>query len=511
MSAASAPDSVDRFWVRPRPDRAGLRFDLLLALVMLVLTTGSCTLYYALGMYPTRPPMWVIAAWILLMTAPLALRRLQPEAVTLVLGATFVVGAYQFVPEVLFSNIAMFIAMYSLGAWGRNRLRANIVRGVIVVGMFAWLFSSLLQASGFYSLAGSTFENAPADAWIPAPVAAGLVSIVTNLLYFGGAWYFGDRAWASARDRCALETRTAELATERERVAEQAVTIERVRIARELHDVVAHHVSVMGVHAGAARRVLARDAEKAATSLGIVEDNARSAIEELHRMLVALRQEEDSTASADGADGDPTRTASTRGVDQLPELVAEACGAGLRVTYDVIGTPRPLTPTVDLIVYRVAQESLTNVRKHAGTGARVDLRVRYLHDRVEVEASDGGPAGAAASAAAGPVRNGPGGLGQRGMRERVAAVGGSIDIGPKARGGYLVRASLPTTPSAVVPPVPMPVPLAVSAPEPVSGTEPASGSEHDAVPAPSSTPGPATAAEPVSLPEPASVPEETRA
>ncbi|MBM7026280.1 sensor histidine kinase [Clavibacter zhangzhiyongii] len=476
MSAASAPDSVDRFWVRPRPDRAGLRFDLLLALVMLVLTTGSCTLYYAIGMYPTRPPMWVIAVWILLMTGPLALRRLQPEAVTLVIGATFIVGAYQFVPEVLFSNIAMFIAMYSLGAWGRNRLRANIVRGVIVVGMFAWLFSALLQTSGFFSLSGSTFENAPDDAWVPAPVAAGLVSIITNLLYFGGAWYFGDRAWASARDRCALETRTAELATERERVAEQAVTLERVRIARELHDVVAHHVSVMGVHAGAARRVLARDAEKAATSLGIVEDNARSAIEELHRMLVALRQEEDGPGSGDAtAHGDPTRTASTRGVDQLPELVAEACGAGLRVAYDVIGTPRPLTPTVDLIVYRVAQESLTNVRKHAGTGTRVDLRMRYLADRVEVEVSDGGPVGAAASAAAGPVRNGPGGLGQRGMRERVAAVGGSIEIGPKARGGYLVRASLPTIPSAVVPPVPMPVPLSVSVAEPAA-VEPAEAS-----------------------------------
>ncbi|WP_244961706.1 sensor histidine kinase [Clavibacter zhangzhiyongii] len=490
MSAASAPDSVDRFWVRPRPDRAGLRFDLLLALVMLVLTTGSCTLYYAIGMYPTRPPMWVIAAWILLMTGPLALRRLQPEAVTLVIGATFIVGAYQFVPEVLFSNIAMFIAMYSLGAWGRNRLRANIVRGVIVVGMFAWLFSALLQTSGFFSLSGSTFENAPDDAWVPAPVAAGLVSIITNLLYFGGAWYFGDRAWASARDRCALETRTAELATERERVAEQAVTLERVRIARELHDVVAHHVSVMGVHAGAARRVLARDAEKAATSLGIVEDNARSAIEELHRMLVALRQEEDGPGSGDAtAHGDPTRTASTRGVDQLPELVAEACGAGLRVAYDVIGTPRPLTPTVDLIVYRVAQESLTNVRKHAGTGTRVDLRMRYLADRVEVEVSDGGPAGAAASATAGPVRNGPGGLGQRGMRERVAAVGGSIEIGPKARGGYLVRASLPTSPTPVVPPVPMPVPLSVSVAEPAVA-EPAVAEPADAS---------------------ASVPEETRA
>ncbi|MBF4618451.1 sensor histidine kinase [Clavibacter sp. VKM Ac-2873] len=465
MSAAPAPDSVDRFWVRPRPDRAGLRFDVLLALVMLVLTTGSCIISYAVGIFPSRPPMWVIVAWILVMSLPLALRRLQPEALTLLVSAVYIVGVYQRVPETMFANIAIFIAFYSLGAWGRNRVRARIVRGVIVLGMFAWLFATLLQASGFLAIRGSRFDNAPADAWVSAPVAAGLISIITNLLYFGGAWYFGDREWASARDRCALETRTAELATERERVAEQAVTLERVRIARELHDVVAHHVSVMGVHAGAARRVLARDAEKAAASLGIVEDNARSAIEELHRMLIALRQEDDGAGSDGAADSDPTRTASTRGVDQLHELVADARGAGLAVAFDVIGTPRPLTPTVDLIVYRVAQESLTNVRKHAGTGARVDLRLRYLADRVEVEVSDGGPAGAAASAAAGGVRNGPGGLGQRGMRERVAAVGGSIEIGPKARGGYLVRASVPTGPTPVVPPVPLPVPVDVTIPE----------------------------------------------
>jgi signal transduction histidine kinase len=510
MSAASAPDSVDRFWVRPRPDRAGLRADLLLAAVMLVLTTGSCTLYYAVGMYPTRPPLWVIGAWILLMTGPLALRRLQPEVVTLVVGATFIVGAYQFVPEVMFSNIAMFIAMYSLGAWGRSRLRANVVRGVIVVGMFAWLFSALLQTSGFFSLAGADFDSAPDDAWVPAPIAAGLVSIVMNLLYFGGAWYFGDRAWASARDRCALETRTAELATERERVAEQAVTLERVRIARELHDVVAHHVSVMGVHAGAARRVLGRDADKAAASLGIVEDNARSAIEELHRMLVALRQEEDGRGSDAGGEPDETRSASTRGVDQLHELVADACGAGLQVACDVIGTPRPLTPTVDLIVYRVAQESLTNVRKHAGTGTRVDLRVRYLADRVEVEVSDAGPAGAGAAAAA-PGRTGPGGLGQRGMRERVAAVGGSVEMGPKARGGYLVRASLPTSPSTVVPPVPMPVPLDASAPTAASVA--AAAAEAGSAPLAASVPAAGSAHKPASAPAsvPASVPEEARA
>jgi signal transduction histidine kinase len=154
----------------------------------------------------------------------------------------------------------------------------------------------------------------------------------------------------------------------------------------------------------------------------------------------------------------------------------------VQVAYETVGEPRALTPTVDLIVYRVAQESLTNVRKHAGAGARVDLRLRYLAGRVEVEVSDTGSAGAAAA----PARPGPGGLGQRGMRERVAAVGGSIEMGPKARGGYLVRASLPTAGSA-------------TAPAPSRPREPSRPPEPDAEP------------EPASAPAPASVPEETRA
>lgn len=123
-------------------------------------------------------------------------------------------------------------------------------------------------------------------------MAESALALLVNLLYFGSAYVFGEASWQSARRLEALESRTAELDDERERSSRQAVTLERLRIARELHDVVAHHVSVMGVQAGAARRVLARDPEKAARSLSAIENDARSAIDELHRILVALRAEE---------------------------------------------------------------------------------------------------------------------------------------------------------------------------------------------------------------------------
>ena len=209
-----------------------------------------------------------------------------------------------------------------------------------------------------------------------------------------------------------------------------------MRIARELHDVVAHHVSLMGVHAGAARRVFESNPEQAKASLSVIESSARGAVDELHRLLGALRQPEESSS------GDPTEaasvSASTRGLAQLPELIDEARSAGHPVTFESIGETRPLPPTVELVIYRVVQESLTNARKHAGAGAAVDVRLRYQAGSVEVEISDSGT-----GPVAGLRRSEAGGLGHIGMRERVAAVGGSITMGPRKRGGFVVRAVLP--------------------------------------------------------------------
>jgi len=208
-----------------------------------------------------------------------------------------------------------------------------------------------------------------------------------------------------------------------------------VRIARELHDVVAHHVSLMGVQAGAARRVLDRDPGQASASLEVVEENARTAVEELRRMLGTLRSDDDAAGGGTtGGDGP-----STEGITRIAELAESARVAGHPAEYVVVGTERPVPPTVAAVAYRIVQEAVTNILKHAGPTARADVRLRYLDDSVEVEVADDGLGARAARSTSGS------GLGHVGMRERVDAVDGRIEIGPRARGGYLVRAWLPTT------------------------------------------------------------------
>ncbi|WXF90688.1 sensor histidine kinase [Curtobacterium flaccumfaciens pv. flaccumfaciens] len=266
-------------------------------------------------------------------------------------------------------------------------------------------------------------------------VAISLLNIVINVIYFGAAWYAGNRAWVSAVARHQLAERTAELAAERERSAAQAVTIERVRIARELHDVVAHHVSLMGVQAGAARRVIDRDPAQATASLGVVEESARTAVEELRRMLGTLRSDDDAVGLGTPHGDGP----STEGITRIAELAESARVAGHPAEYVVVGDERPVPPTVAAVAYRIVQEAVTNILKHAGPTARADVRLRYLDDGVEVEVTDDGLGARAARSTSGS------GLGHVGMRERVDAVDGRIEIGPRARGGYLVRAWLPTT------------------------------------------------------------------
>ncbi|MBG6108590.1 sensor histidine kinase [Frigoribacterium sp. CG_9.8] len=382
----------------------------------------SVLLTQSAGYVKNPAPIWVSSLFVVICAAPLAVRRRWPQAVAIVVSSAFALGHIFAVPEALFANISLFIAMYTVGAWGRHRMRATIVRVVIVIGMFIWLFTALVaSAADPTSLANLTRSSA-----ISPIVAIGLLQIVTTLLYFGSAFYFGDRAWAAARERRALVDRTAERSAERELNAHRALTLERVRIARDLHDIVAHHVSVMGVQAGAARLVMETDPAGATHSLRSIESSARTAVAELHRMLTILRDDEHP-----GID-----SATTRGIDQISSLAADARAAGVPLRSRTVGVQRTVPPTVEVTLYRIAQESITNTLKHAGPGAEIDLRLRYLDDAVELEIGDSGSANISYAGGAG--------LGQRGMRERVDAVGGTIHIGPRARGGYLVRARIPT-------------------------------------------------------------------
>lgn len=401
------------------PTERDRRSDLLLALVLFVGAVLSAALSSIAQIYgDEQAELWTALVYAVVVAGPLAFRRRWPGTVAVVVSLAYFTAVTVRVPEIYVGNIAMFIALYTVGAWMNDRRRAVIVRVGIIIGMFVWLIITM------YRDAISEADKAEVIAGAMSPyVAFMLIQILLNALYFGGAYYFGERSWAAAEQRSVLELRTAELEREREVTAAQAVALDRVRIARELHDVVAHHVSVMGVQAGAARLVLEQDPARTAQILTGIENSARDAIHELRQLLETLRT----------PGGETTDTASTVTLDDIAALADASTEAGLPTAYTVIGDAVQVPSLVAVNLYRIAQESLTNARRHAGSGATADVRVRYDSDGVEVEVVNTGR---------GIAQLRPG-LGQLGMRERAAASGGTLEVTPRPLGGLRVRARVP--------------------------------------------------------------------
>jgi signal transduction histidine kinase len=404
---------------RPRPGPGELRNDLWLALALLLGAVLSAALGSVAGLYgdESAPGMQWALLYSFGLTAPLAVRRRYPELVAITVALVFFIGVTYRIPEVFVGNIALFIAMYTVGAWVDSRRRAMYVRVGIIVGMFVWLLITTFQ-----SATAPTEEGLSREGLFSPFVAFMLMQFLINAAFFGGAYYMGDRAYAAALERAALEDRTRELENEREVTAAQAVALDRVRIARELHDVVAHHVSAMGVQAGAARAVLDRDPEAARTALSGVEASARSALDDLRHLLETLRT----------PDGDPPNASTVR-LAGLAELVAHANENGLPTTLTVVGDEAEVPDLVQVNLYRVAQEALTNARRHGGPDAAADVRLRYEPNAIELEIVNSGRVAPALRP----------GLGLVGMRERAVASGGTLEAAPRARGGFLVRLSIP--------------------------------------------------------------------
>jgi signal transduction histidine kinase len=305
------------------------------------------------------------------------------------------------------------------------------------------VFSATVYAAGLAAsfLLGSVPDAARARLGL-AVVLGGAAVVVYNepdhaaadVLFvpvaFSIAWLAGLALRERAAQAEAAQQRARHAEREREENARRAVFEERVRIARELHDVVAHHVSMMGVQAGAARLVIDRDRVKAKESLAAIETSSRQAVLELHRLLGFLRQA-----------GDPDDLAPRPGVGQLAGLAAGMSGSELAVEVGIEGEERPLPPTIDVSAYRIVQEALTNTLKHAAA-SRADVHLRYWPGELEVEIVDDG------RGASGPSGR-PGGLGLIGMRERAALHGGELTAGPAPGGGYVVRVKLPTPDGAL--------------------------------------------------------------
>ena len=346
------------------------------------------------------PSVVVLAAALLLIqTVPLLWRRRRPSLVLLLVACAF--GAKVLLglnPGV--AGLGLLIAMYSVAAYEQLRLRLVF----LVLAGCAFL-------AGFvaFGISGNPRSFA----------------ITVPSLFFVAAWLIGDYLRTRRAYVAQLEERAARMEGERDQVRRLAADEERARIARELHDVVAHDVSVIAIQAGAARAVQATRPEAAAQALGLIETTARETLIELNRLLGVLR----------GNIGAAPDRRPQPGMGQLGVLVEELRAAGLAVEVLVEGQSRPLPPAVDLSAYRILQEATTNVLKHA-RASRVEIRVQYSERVLALDVRDDGKG-------RGEQQPASSGHGLIGMRERVALFGGELRAGPEPGGGFGVHARLP--------------------------------------------------------------------
>ena len=299
---------------------------------------------------------------------------------------------------------------------------------VLGVAILVAVYSVAAYGTRWVSLAGLAAAEVGSVAVQLTPGRFQAPTVVSNALVIGAAWLLGHFVGVRRAYTARLEERTAELEQAREELARRAVTEERLRLARELHDVVAHAMSVIAVQSGVGAHVANSQPEEAAKALAAIEATSRAALEELRRLLGVLRQDSE-------PQGDLTPVP---GLADLDSLLAEVSKAGLGVRLRVEGTPSPLPAGVDLSAYRIVQEALTNVVKHAGP-ARAQVVVGYGDREVTVEVTDDGRG---VTAPAGDGRAGTG-HGLIGMRERVAAFNGDLEAGPRPGGGFRVAARLP--------------------------------------------------------------------
>ena len=417
---------VDDAWERPRP--AIGRQDVVLAVSVEAVSLLALELVRSSGgLENTDVPVWT--EWFAVSTGAVLLlgRRRWPLVVAL-LAALHMFVAGVTMPEVmgqLSLQIVYFVALLSGVAWARDRRAMALVVCSIVLFMFAWLTWQFALGSAVQEWLDEEDLTETTGVFAPIPAAVA-ITLLVNAIYFGGAIAGGGVSWRAARQRARLEDQAITIAGQAGRLREQAVVDERLRIARDLHDVVAHGVSAMGIQAGAARRVLDRDPDAARTALSHVEEASRDAVTQMRRLLGTLRE--------GGAEDRNEARTTDAGVADLRRLVAEVDGQGLAVSLDVVeeqdGAASRLPRGVGLAVFRTVQEALTNVRRHS-TADTVSVVVR-VDERAyaEVEVVDNGRPRHGTSGS---------GLGQLGIRERAATHEGQVDIGPRVTGGYRVR------------------------------------------------------------------------
>jgi signal transduction histidine kinase len=374
--------------------RRNWAFDIVLAAVVGVL--GQLEVWWGIGSTHRQGPLWVQSLLYAVTALLLVVRRVRPLAcLTAMVGVSVVEFIAVGSPEGFGVSVALLIATYTVG----NRLEWRRSWVGLVLGVVVWV------AWAAFDPMNTTFaERFSALVWLAPSLIAWLLGALVRVT------------------RLNAEQRR----VNREQRASQAVAEERNRIARELHDVIGHSVSVMTVQASAVRRRLTPDQAVERQALETVEAVGREALAEMRRMVGVLRE------SGDSAELEPTP-----GLDQVDQLAEKFRTAGLPVALSVTGVARDLAPGLDLTAYRLVQEGLTNTLRHARNPGRAEVAIDYGADRIELAVRDDGqyPVGSAATAEAGN--------GLLGMRERVAVYGGSLVARARPEGGFEMVATLP--------------------------------------------------------------------
>ncbi|WP_154794058.1 sensor histidine kinase [Occultella kanbiaonis] len=434
-------DAQDPLWERPGPSSAQQRRDVLGTVVFIMVGLGMTVATKSFGLVIEGEESWRAYVAVAAMIAPLAIRRRYPM-VALVISSALFLGLAYLSPEAsvqLPFQTAYFAAIYAAVAWARERRWLWIAVALVLLEMAAWIIISFTISNAvalFYGTDGPTGPLDPVLAYV-------LYTAAINLAYFGGAILVGRNSWRGALQRARLADQAKRIHAQADELARRAVVDERLRIARELHDVVAHHVSVIGVQAGAARRVLSRAPEAAEGALRTIEGASRDAVGEMRALLGVLRSE------TDAGRGDESR-APEPGLADLDDLAEQHRRQGLRITLTRVeaapGDLDRVPPALGLSVYRCVQESLTNVVRHSTAGsASVTLRTGTTGRPADGAATDS-PAGAFVEVEVlddGQPRGGTSGTayGLRGVSERVSLHGGQAEIGPRLTGtGWRVRA-----------------------------------------------------------------------
>ncbi|MGW0735302.1 sensor histidine kinase [Streptomyces sp. NPDC002851] len=388
------PTGVDSFWA---------------AVLLLVSLVGMASSGPGDELRDLRVVTWLVVGG---MSVVVALRRKAPEKMLLLAAG---LGVFQLFADVrtMPADFAMLVAIYTVAAEGAAWAR----RFALVGGLLAAPIAQLrwpVEVSAWGNILFAGFSMVP----------------------FALAWVLGDSIRTRRAYFAQVEERANRLEKEREAQAKVAVAAERARIARELHDVVAHNVSVMVVQADGAAYVLDTAPDQAKKALETISGTGRQALAEMRRLLGVLRTGEQPESGEYVPQPD---------VEQIAALVEQVRGSGLTIDFKIEGTPRPLPSGVELTAYRIVQEALTNTRKHGGENAGASVRIVYFDDGLGLLVEDDGK-GAPHELYEDGGADGSG-HGLIGMRERVGMVGGTLDAGPRPGGGFRISALLPLKPA----------------------------------------------------------------